>query len=305
MGTSTHCSNPLRICSVRSFVLDGADESWVDSDITLDGAFTVECWVRLDPGIGNEDGILGAPGVLDINFHDSRFRVWVGGGLHDVIIANKPITPNVWTHVAVTRDAVGHFKIYLNGEPDLAEGKPDPRRYENVDIGRTNVPKGTAGAIAEFRVWNRERTPDEIRSDFDRDLSNSANSMTAYYSGARWERLHGGARVSKTTDFPPLLTSAEAAAIDERLARFRALADSPGDPAAGKFVAAVCFGCHKFRGEGGMIGPDLSGAGAMGTEAILRNLARAKRRDRAGLSRLSGRTERRQPARRIPRRGNQ
>ena len=78
--------------------------------------------------------------------------------------------------------------------------------------------------------------------------------------------------MARTTDFPPLFTPAEAAAIDERLAKFRALADSPGDPAAGKAVAAVCFGCHKFRGEGGMIGPDLSGAGAMGTEAILRNL---------------------------------
>ena len=155
-------------------VLDGVDESWVDSDITLDGAFTVECWVRLDPGIGNEDGILGAPGVLDINFHDSRFRVWVSGGLHDVIIANKPITPNVWTHVAVTRDAAGHFKIYLNGELDRAAGKPDPRRYENVDIGRTNAPKGTAGAITEFRVWNRERTAAEIRSYFDRDLSHTS-----------------------------------------------------------------------------------------------------------------------------------
>src|SRR5205823_5293800 len=45
--------------------LNGADNAWTESDITLDGPFTVETWVKLDPGIDNNDGILGAPGALD------------------------------------------------------------------------------------------------------------------------------------------------------------------------------------------------------------------------------------------------
>ncbi|HMJ63990.1 MAG TPA: PVC-type heme-binding CxxCH protein, partial [Candidatus Binatia bacterium] len=45
--------------------LNGNDDDWLDSDITLDGAFTVETWIKLDSGISNSDGILGAPGVLD------------------------------------------------------------------------------------------------------------------------------------------------------------------------------------------------------------------------------------------------
>lgn len=253
-------------------VLDGHDDSWADSNLTIEGPFTVECWVRLDPGIGNEDGILGAPGVLDMNFYDGRFRVWVGGGFHDVVIAKKPVVANVWTHVAVTRDAAGRFKIFLNGELDQDQSKSDPRKYEQLDIGRTGVPKGTVAALTEFRLWNRERSADEIRATFDRDLSQEAESLVAYFSGNEWGRLHGGARISKTTDFPPLLTISEAQAMDEKFTRFRALAEKPGDPVKGKFVAAVCFGCHKVRGEGGQIGPDLSGAGAMGTEALLRNL---------------------------------
>jgi putative heme-binding domain-containing protein len=41
----------------------------------------------------------------------------------------------------------------------------------------------------------------------------------------------------------------------------------------GKQLAqATCLICHQVKGEGIAIGPDLSGAGAMGTEALLRNI---------------------------------
>ena len=44
----------------------GQDSAWVDSKITLDGPFTVESWVRLAPGIGNEDGLLGVGGGVTV-----------------------------------------------------------------------------------------------------------------------------------------------------------------------------------------------------------------------------------------------
>lgn len=67
--------------------LNGDDNAWSETDLNLDGPFTVETWVKLDPGIDNSDGILGSPGALDMNFHDGQFRVWVGGGVHDAIVA--------------------------------------------------------------------------------------------------------------------------------------------------------------------------------------------------------------------------
>ena len=36
--------------------------------------------------------------------------------------------------------------------------------------------------------------------------------------------------------------------------------------------AATCTVCHRAKGEGAQIGPDLSGAGAMGDESLLRNI---------------------------------
>ena len=51
----------------------------------------------------------------------------------------------------------------------------------------------------------------------------------------------------------------------------RALA-AKGDPTAGKPFAALCLACHQIGNAGGQIGPNLSGVGAMGLEAILRNI---------------------------------
>lgn len=286
--------------------LAGKDDDWVDSDITLDGPFTVETWVKLDHGIDNNDGILGAPGVLDMNFYDAKFRVWVGGGAHDVVVARKNIVADTWTHVAVTRDALGKFRIYLNGELDSDESKLAPQKFEHCRIGWTGPGKGTAGWLTEYRVWNGARAANEIRANFDwsydeirSSRSNEAQtSRTAnvtghtkdqslvtsatterppgldhLFTGTNWGKLHGSTKVEKTSDFPPLLTSAEARAQMEKFAKFRALAEKSGDVAHGKeLFTTICMTCHSVGGQSRQIGPVLSGAGAMGTETLLRAL---------------------------------
>lgn len=254
--------------------LNGADIAWVESDLTLDGAFTVETWVKLEAGIDNNDGILGAPGVLDMNFAGELFRVYVGGETHDAIIAKKKINPDIWTHLAVTRDAAGRFRIYINGELDTAESKLAPQKFEHCQIGWTTPGGGTAGWLSEFRVWNRARTPEEIRAEFDRSYEGEAADGLAFRrSGADWGRLRDGARVEGTQDFPALFTAAESRALAEKFAKFRALAESSGDATRGKAVfTTACFACHTVQGQGGQIGPVLDGAGAMGVESLLRNL---------------------------------
>ena len=56
-----------------------------------------------------------------------------------------------------------------------------------------------------------------------------------------------------------------------RIRDYAALAPK-GDPQAGKALSALCMGCHQIGNAGGQIGPNLSGAGAMGLEAVLRNI---------------------------------
>lgn len=250
-------------------LLDGQDTAWVDSKITLDGPFTIETWVRLAPGISNEDSLLGSQGQIDLNFFQSKFRVWIGEkGLHDVCVATKPMTPDLWTHLAVTRDESGVFRIYQNGELDATGTKTSMAKFENAKIGWSGPKKGTEGAMMEFRVWKTTRSAQEIRSGFDRSYASHESHSTYLKAG---EKLGKGARIAKTIDTPPLLTEEAAKALDAKFAKFTALAPK-GDPQAGKALSALCMACHQIGNAGGQIGPNLSGAGAMGLEAVLRNI---------------------------------
>ncbi|MFO1486157.1 MAG: PVC-type heme-binding CxxCH protein [Verrucomicrobiaceae bacterium] len=249
-------------------LFDGQETAWTDSKITLDGPFTVETWVRLAPNIGNQDDILGAPGGPEMNFFGSKFRVFAGPQLHDVAVATKPMTPDLWTHIAVTRDAKGIIRIYQNGELDATASKPAPAKWENCRIGWSGPKGGTEGVMTEFRVWNRARTPQEIRANFDRILE-SAEGMTRYDS--KWGKPGKGARIAKTIDTPPLLTEEQAKALDTKFTKYLALAPK-GNAANGKVLSALCMACHQIGAAGGQIGPNLSGAGAMGLEGVLRNI---------------------------------
>lgn len=249
-------------------LLDGQDTAWVDSKITLDGPFTVEAWVRLAPGIGNEDSLLGVKGGVDMNFFGSKFRVYAGPELRDVCVANKPMTPDLWTHLAVTRDDKGIIRIYQNGELDATGTKPAPAKWENCQIAWSGPGKGTEGAMIEFRVWKVARNAAEIRGAFDRSYASHESHKTYLKAG---EKLGKGARIAKTIDTPPLLTEEAAKALDTKFAKFTALAPK-GNAADGKALSALCMACHQIGSAGGQIGPNLSGAGAMGLEAVLRNI---------------------------------
>ena len=256
--------------------LDGQDTAWADTKITLDGPFTVECWVRLAPGIDNSDSILGTKGGVDMNFFGSTFRMYGGSALKDVVTAKKPMTPDLWTHLAVTRDAKGICRIYQNGELDAAGKTPAPDKYEDCKVGWSGPAKGTEGSIAEFRVWNRERNASEIRAMFVRSFEgqDKPDGLVFYNPGGEksWGKLGKGARIAKTTDYPPILTKEKAEKLDTLFAKYSALGQKKGNIDKGKALSAICMACHTINGAGGQIGPNLSGAGAMGLEGVLRNI---------------------------------
>jgi putative heme-binding domain-containing protein len=250
--------------------LDGRNESFVDGNIELRGPFTVETWVRLDPGINNNDGILGVPGGPDFNFHDGRFRVYCGPEFGDRAIASKPMVPNSWTHLAVTRDAAGVIRVFINGELDCTDPRAVTNTFSGLDIGRTGPSGGTAGMLVEFRVWDRARSAAEIRGEFDRTYAGEALPPGLVHFAFAGE-MRGGARVEKELDAPMLLTGAEAREQQAAFEKFRQLAEAPGDLEKGRALfASSCQICHTVGGQGTQIGPVLNGAAASGVEAMLR-----------------------------------
>jgi putative heme-binding domain-containing protein len=246
--------------------------------VSLDGPFTVEAWLNLEAPIGNEDSLLAGDGLVDMNFYGGQFRVWTKAH-NDIVAAKSKTTPDTWTHYAVTRDAEGVFRIYVDGELDGEGTVRETTRFSGLRVGYS-TPRGkdlgTRGRIAEFRVWNRARTPDEIRADFDRSfVGDDARppSLVTFHGGTSWGETGGDARVEPSLDAPKLVTAEELSKRLEKFATFRGLADAAGDPAKGQALfAAKCLTCHQQGGQGGRIGPALDGLGITGVEAILRNV---------------------------------
>ena len=259
--------------------LNGKPGDVAETRIDLRGTFTVETWIRLDAGIDNNDNLLGRKGGPDINFFDAKLRVYGGAHVRDVLIAKTPIKPEIWTHVAITRDDAGILQLYLNGEFDAKSAEPFRDPLTGMNIGETNPGRGCAAAYDEFRVWDIARSAEEIRDHYLRRFAANDGArptqLVRHMSGAEgWGTLKGDARIAPTRDFPELLTRADAEKLAQKFASYRALAqDSRGTVARGRdLFAGLCLTCHAVNGQGANIGPNLSGAGAMGIEALLRNI---------------------------------
>ena len=256
--------------------LDGTDDAVARGGLALKGSFTVETWVRLDGKVDNKAGILGAPGVLDLNFAAGAFRAYFGGTIRDAVISSKPVSSGIWTHVALTRDAAGLLRIYQDGELTGTSKVVVPHDLTGLTIGWSSPKGGPKGAFAEYRIWNVERTPSQIRANMTRTFAGEALPASLVFASASgeaaWGKLGKGARVVRTTDSPPLINAEQFAALEAKNARYMALAQKPGDVAKGKVVAGLCMSCHMINGQGGLIGPTLSGAGAMGMEGVIRNI---------------------------------
>jgi putative heme-binding domain-containing protein len=256
--------------------LSGDPSGRVLTNVTLDGPFTVECWIRLDGDVGAEDGLLGRKGGADFNFFDGTLRVFGGPGTGDLIVASRPVKAKEWIHCAITRDASGRFTIYLDGEPDPAAGTDSTEAFTGMNLGETNKDPGSSASYDEYRIWNVARTAEQIRMDYRTSYSGSGTpaGLVMRITGENpGFPLEGDALVFSDNDFPELVTPAQRDEAQKKFLRFRALAEKPGDIAKGRALGeSTCLICHQVNGEGMAIGPDLSGAGAMGIDSLLRNI---------------------------------
>ncbi len=260
---------------MRSIRFPGKPNAVIPADLALAGPFTIESWVKFEPGIDNRDGLIGTRGGgPDINFYDGRLRMWSGAG--DLVVAGQPVEAGKWTHCAVTRDAEGKVALYLDGEPAGTSTAKFTAKLEHLEIGRANQGGGTAGNFLEYRIWNVARSAADIRADYRTRYPEGAKvaGLLHQVSGEKpGMQVGGGATLEWTSDFPDLLTPEGAKDLSAKFDRVRGLAAKPGDAKAGRqLFQATCMICHQAKGEGTAIGPDLSGAGAMGTESLLRNI---------------------------------
>ena len=251
----------------------GAGADFLDSNLKISGPFTVEAWVRVPDPISNADGILCQPGLFDFNFAAAQPRLWCGPAIGDVIISKKKLQADVWTHVALTRDAEGVLCLYLQGELDQTSTLATQPEFEELDVARTTPGGGMNGDMAGFRLWSCARTAQQIADGLGLRMEADAHPDLMAVIPTRSTLSSLGAFGALISDAPPTLTAEEARAQSESFAHIRSLARAVGDPSRGKEIFAQhCLGCHRVAGEGADLGPVLDGAGAKGIEGLLRSI---------------------------------
>jgi putative membrane-bound dehydrogenase-like protein len=257
-------------------LLSGGGGDFAAGDLVIDGAFTLEAWVWLAPGIDSADGLLAAPDIFDFNFHAGRARLWLGPEHGDVIVARRAVAAETWVHVALTRSTAGELAIYIDGELDNSSGPIDgmPVGIAGLAVGRSQPGAGCAARFFEWRLWSRERSPEEIGAAFRLCLSRGPAAP-----GLEWVvpgdsvKLSGAARFEAAFDLPTILDAAELRAEAERFELFARLAAGPGDLRRGaQLFADHCAACHRVAGQGTSIGPALDGVAAKGIAGLLRSI---------------------------------
>ena len=154
-------------------------------------ASTIEAWVKWDR-ITNWSRVFdfGREGnaVVVQSEKSSRtlnFAIYDRNGRRHRIQARNAIPTGQWFHLAVTSGPKG-MELYINGENkgrDNYAGGLDQVTGGTYYIGRSNWPKDDPfhGYIAEFRIWNRQRSRAEIMRTMQRRLTGAERGLVTYW----------------------------------------------------------------------------------------------------------------------------
>ncbi|MFZ4576130.1 MAG: LamG-like jellyroll fold domain-containing protein, partial [Phycisphaerales bacterium] len=187
-----------------------------DARLDLSTAATFECWVffmddnQLCRPISKGDGQgCETDRAFDLSFVGPAYccspgewisvEYFLGStfptcGYASLQTAPGSVPTNQWHHLATTFDSdVGVMRLFLNGAivgettTDRVGQTLRGRRIYNssrpLDLGATTTFSGTfvQGQMAEVRVWNIARAPQEIAADLGRRIDPNSPGLVAYY----------------------------------------------------------------------------------------------------------------------------
>ena len=167
----------------KSLNFDGTKDR-VDLPFLISGSYTKEAWIYVTNLAKDNNIVSGAATAFWIpTSSGSKLTAGQGGGFNQV---HDPATfvANVWTHVAVTYDAIaGSMRLYKNGVAvDSAIGTV-PSYVETANyIGAFAGANYFAGNIDEVRIWSTVRTGAQILANMSCTLTGDEPFLTAYYN---------------------------------------------------------------------------------------------------------------------------
>lgn len=151
-------------------------------------AFTYEMWINTSDTSAGMHALLNVGDALGNN--SSLFQIAGGklailgevGGTSTTLSATETIADGQWHHVAVTYDGAGYGRLYTDGV-QVAEGAINANPVSGVaTLGATaSNASFYNGQMDEVRAWNVERSADDIRLNYDQQMTGSESGLVSYY----------------------------------------------------------------------------------------------------------------------------
>jgi hypothetical protein len=147
--------------------------------------FTLEAWVKLDPG-----GAAGCRSLAGMNLVQGWWVGYCNGALRSRLKgggserAGGTIPEGKWTHVAVTYGD-GTRRHYVDGELVMvyAETGPLDTSTSPLRLGSdVGAPFSPAGCIDEVRLWSVPRTPAQIANNHDVAIDTAQPNLAEVWS---------------------------------------------------------------------------------------------------------------------------
>ncbi len=153
------------------------------ADLNPTEAITLEAWVAFDAGSVGCQTIIGKGYEAGywLGYCNGALRSWIGGINHDTEI-QRPT--GRWVHVAVTSDGAVR-RHYFDGAL-VSQTNESGALLANANAlrigGDVDWPKAFTGVIDEVRLWDRVRSPEEIRSTMRMALEAPVDGLVAVWN---------------------------------------------------------------------------------------------------------------------------
>jgi hypothetical protein len=196
IGTFTYTSSNAAVATlvttnttINALHFDGVNDTVVLSSypalnstnqLTLEGWIYITSYTKTVITLNNNSGI-------DI-LSDGKLSTWVylvGSGWLN-IVSDSSVPLNSWVYIAVVKNDGGFNKMYINNT--LVKNVADTTTgLFGTCVGVSFAANAQAASgysnisISEFRVWSVARTFDQLRSNFNKQISNSESGLVIYY----------------------------------------------------------------------------------------------------------------------------
>ena len=193
-GWDDFCASQIGSCVQNySIALDGVDD-YIDFDpIPESSTYSVEFWVKFNTVTFNTrlisaihtDGDIYSMAILG----GDKVHLSTGGGGAPIAVTTTAIQPDIWYHMALSRDDATTMDFYLDGVQETGSVTVDPA-VEWVDVTTMGSPfilNGNAngfyldGTVDEFRVWDTPLDSTDVMNNMNTELTGNESNLVSYY----------------------------------------------------------------------------------------------------------------------------